>query len=78
MVEPATRALTELRDDPWAWSLKNAPLDDEEYTEEELKLLDDRTSRARSGTLVPHSEVERMLAELCDPSSGQPKLSKTS
>lgn len=75
----ASRVLTELRDDPWAWLHRYAEIDDEVYTDEETAWLNERFERARTTRLVPHEEVERMLDALCaEQSFGQTTLSATS
>jgi hypothetical protein len=61
MVEPATRTLTELRDDPWAWALKNAPLDDEEYTEEDRAASERAWAGYRRGEFLTTTELDRRI-----------------
>ena len=61
MVEPAVRTLTELRDDPWAWALKNAPLDDEPYTEEDRAASDDAKAGYKRGEFITTAELDRRL-----------------
>ena len=78
-LDDASRTLTELRDDRWAWLQRNFEIDDEEYTEEDMARWKDRIERARTGRLVPHEEVERMLDTLCEElSTGRTTLSTTS
>ena len=78
-LEHASRTLTELRDDPWAWLHRYAEIDDEEYTDEELARINESFERAKTARLVPHEEVERMLDALCaELSPGQTTLSVSS
>ena len=78
-LDDASRTLTELRDHRWAWLQRNFEIDDEVYTEEDMARLDERFERAKTGRLVPHEEVERMLDTLCEElSPGQTMLSATS
>ena len=80
----ACRVLAELRDDPRAWlqryaEIDDEPLTDQEYTSEELALIDARFARVRTGDPVPDEEVGRMLGELCEElSRGRTRLSATS
>jgi hypothetical protein len=78
MVEEATRVLTEMRDDPWAWALKNAEFDDEPYTKEDRAASQRAEADRIGGRLVPDEEVGRMLNELCAKSPGPPALSSRS
>ena len=61
VVEEATRLLTELRDDPWAWTLKNAPFDDEDYTEEDRAASERAWAAYKRGEFVTTAELDRLL-----------------
>ena len=78
MVDEATRVLTEFRDDPWAWALKNAEFDDEPYTEADRAASERAEADRLAGRLVPDAEVARMLDELCAKSPGPLTLSNSS
>ena len=82
-LDDASRTLTELRDDRWAWLQRNAEIDDEVYTDEEMAQIQESVARAHedilAGRTKSNEEVGRMLDALCEElSSGQPTLSATS
>ena len=61
LVESATQTLMELQDDPWAWALKNAPFDDEEYTEKDRAASERAWAAYKRGEFVTTAELDRLL-----------------
>ena len=66
MVEEATRVLTEFRDDPWAWALKNAEFDDEPYTEADRAATERAWAGYERGEFLTTAELDRLLDALPD------------
>lgn len=61
IVEEATRVLTELRDDPWAWALRNAEFDDEPYTDADRAATERAWAGYKRGEFVTTAELDRLL-----------------
>ena len=77
-LEDASRTLTELRDDRWAWIDRHADIDPP-YSAGEQKLMEDSFARIRTGGNVPDEVLGRMLDELCEElSRGRMRVSSTS
>lgn len=77
-LEHASRTLSELRDDPWEWLHRYAEIDDEEYSDEDRERWKQAEAEIRAGNFVSQKDVERMLAELCETSSGMALRSSSS
>ena len=77
-LDDASRTLTELRDDRWAWLDRYADIDPP-YSAEELQLMEDSFASIRTGDNVPNEVLGRMLDELCaEISRGRMRVSSTS
>jgi hypothetical protein len=55
--------LRETEEDPVLKALREAPLDDEPVTEEDLKALEEAWEDVRQGRVVSHEEVRRRVLE---------------
>jgi predicted transcriptional regulator len=77
-LDDASRTLTELRDDRWAWLQRNFEIDDEPLTDADLVAIERGHEDILAGKLVSNEEVGRMLDELCAKLPGQRELSSSS